>query len=354
MKKPIKPMSPAPRKAGQLALRRIPTGVSGLDAIVGGGIPEYSVNVIAGAPGCGKTTLAHQIVFANGTVKHPALYFTVLGEPTLKMLRYQQQYAFFEEAKLQGAVRFINLADVVMERDMNGVLEEITRQVVAFKPAVVVVDSFRTLARKAAAGGNDFAMQSFIQRLTQLLTCSAATTFLIGEYEREEMRDNPLFTAADGLLWMWQLVERNSVVRKLQVVKLRGQASVPGMHTIRIGNDGVQAFCRTVETAASPQPFARRKTLSLGVEELDRMMGGGIREGDSLLVAGPSGTGKSALATQFIAEGLRHGQGRDHRGLRGAAGRLRRARHGVWSGSGDAATLREAGDPLPASPRSVG
>jgi circadian clock protein KaiC len=37
-------------------------------------------------------------------------------------------------------------------------------------------------------------------------------------------------------------------------------------------------------------------------------LGGGILEGDSLLVAGPSGTGKSALATQFIAEGLRQGE----------------------------------------------
>src|SRR6202042_547746 len=53
---------------------------------------------------------------------------------------------------------------------------------------------------------------------------------------------------------------------------------------------------------------ARRQRLSLGIPELDIMLGGGILEGDSLLVAGPSGTGKSALATQFIAEGLRRGQ----------------------------------------------
>jgi len=38
------------------------------------------------------------------------------------------------------------------------------------------------------------------------------------------------------------------------------------------------------------------------------MMGGGLLKGDSLLVAGPSGTGKSALATQFIAAGLRAGE----------------------------------------------
>ncbi len=73
--------------------------------------PEYSFNIIAGSPGCGKTTLAHQFVFANATPEHPALYFTVLGEPALKMLRYQQQYEFFDVTKLNGAIRFINLSE---------------------------------------------------------------------------------------------------------------------------------------------------------------------------------------------------------------------------------------------------
>jgi circadian clock protein KaiC len=48
--------------------------------------------------------------------------------------------------------------------------------------------------------------------------------------------------------------------------------------------------------------------LSIGIPELDKMMGGGILEGDSVLVSGPSGTGKSTLATQFLTEGLRHGE----------------------------------------------
>jgi circadian clock protein KaiC len=38
------------------------------------------------------------------------------------------------------------------------------------------------------------------------------------------------------------------------------------------------------------------------------MLGGGILEGDSVLVAGASGTGKSVLATQFIAQGIRQGE----------------------------------------------
>src|ERR1700691_5331285 len=142
--------------ADKVKINKLPTGVPGLDEILGGGIPEFSFNVIAASPGCGKTTLAHQIVFANGTSKKPALYFTVLGEPALKMLRYQQQFSFFDESKLNKAVRFINLADVVLGKDLNAVFEEISRQVTALKPGFVVVDSFRTVVRKAAGGGNDF------------------------------------------------------------------------------------------------------------------------------------------------------------------------------------------------------
>jgi circadian clock protein KaiC len=77
----------AVNKPGRARIHQMPTGVRGLDEVLGGGVPEYSFNIIAGTPGCGKTTLAHQIVFANGTPQKPALYFTVLGEPALKMLR---------------------------------------------------------------------------------------------------------------------------------------------------------------------------------------------------------------------------------------------------------------------------
>src|SRR5450756_730637 len=136
----------------KVAIHKIPTGVRGLDDILGGGIPEFSFNIIAGTPGCGKTTLAHQIVFANATVKKPALYFTVLGEPALKMLRYQQQFSFFDESKLGKAIRFINLSDLVLDKDLNAVFDEITKQVTAINPGIVVVDSFRTVMRKATAG----------------------------------------------------------------------------------------------------------------------------------------------------------------------------------------------------------
>jgi len=128
-------------------IRKLPTGVPGLDEILGGGLPEFSFNLIAGAPGTGKTTLAHQIVFANATPERPALYFTVLGEPALKMLRYQQQFKFFDQEKLNTCVRFINLSELVLEKDLSDVLQAIVKEVEDVNPGIVVVDSFRTVVR---------------------------------------------------------------------------------------------------------------------------------------------------------------------------------------------------------------
>lgn len=254
----------------KVKINQLPTGVSGLDEILGGGLPEFSFNIIAGAPGCGKTTLAHQFIFANATVERPALYFTVLGEPALKMLRYQQQFTFFDAAKLNNAVRFVNLSQDLIERGLQGVLEEISKQVEAANPSIVVVDSFRTVLRSEMHNGKDMAVQTFVQQLALLLTSWEATTFLIGEYSESEVRDNPVFTVADGLFWLFQQVDRNSVVRKMQVMKLRGQASVPGLHTFRITEAGLQAFSRTLGLLGQRKTFTSVKPFPWGFRRWTR------------------------------------------------------------------------------------
>jgi circadian clock protein KaiC len=164
------------------------------------------------------------------------------------------------------------------------------------------------MVRKPQGSHTDMDLQSFIQQLALFLASWQATTFLIGEYAEDELRDNPIFTVADGLIWLRQTPERNSIVRKLQIVKLRGQASVPGLHTFRITDSGLQAFSRTFGLSGHKRNPRSQKRLSIGIPMLDSMMGGGIPEGDSVLVTGASGTGKSVLATQFIAEGIRQGE----------------------------------------------
>jgi circadian clock protein KaiC len=292
----------------RVKIHQMPTGVPGLDEIFGGGLPEYSFNIVAGAPGCGKTTLVHQFVFANASPERPALYFTILGEPAVKMLRYQQQFSFFDQSKLDSSIRFINLSQIVLEQDLGAVLEEIIKQVEAHGARIVVVDSFRTILRKAEPGATEMELQGFVQRLALHLTSWQVTSFLVGEYVETELRDNPVFTVADGLLWLFQSTERNSIVRKMQVMKLRGQESVPGLHTFRITQDGLQTFPRTFGLAQESCHTKGTRRFSIGIPSLDALMGGGIPDGSSLLVAGPSGSGKSVMASQFIAEGLIRGE----------------------------------------------
>jgi len=135
-------------------------------------------------------------------------------------------------------------------------------------------------------------------------------TFLIGEYFNETDA-NPVFTVADGLIWLRQSVQRNSMVRKLEIMKMRGQASLPGLHTFRIDATGVRVFAPAdALVAGSPglDAAARGARVQMGVPALDEMLGGGLPRGYSLLVAGPSGSGKSILAASFLAEGAHRGE----------------------------------------------
>jgi circadian clock protein KaiC len=103
----------------KVKINRLATGVPGLDDVLGGGLPEFSFNLLAGPPGCGKTTLAHQMMFALATPERPALYLTVLGEPPIKMLRYQQQFDFFDSDAINRSVRFVNLGDDTQGRRLG-------------------------------------------------------------------------------------------------------------------------------------------------------------------------------------------------------------------------------------------
>jgi circadian clock protein KaiC len=291
----------------KVSISRLKTGISGLDDILGGGLPEYSFNLLAGEPGTGKTTLAHQFMFANATPERPALFFTVLGEPAIKMLRYQQQFTFFDKDKIGTAIRFLNLSDQVMNASLEEVFAAIVSEVEKTSPGFVIVDSFRTVTRAAGVERPDFTLQNFLQRLALFLTTWQATTFLVGEYFETDKRDNPVFTIADGIVWLYQNVERNSTVRKLQVIKSRGCEPMPGLHTFRVSQHGIHTFPRLLKPKG-PALKGEPTRLKTGIPGLDEMLNGGIPEGDSVLIAGPAGSGKTIFAQQFVTHGIETGE----------------------------------------------
>jgi circadian clock protein KaiC len=294
--------------AKRVTINKLPTGVPGLDEVLGGGVPEFSFNLIAGSPGTGKTTLAQQILFNLSTPERPGLFFTVLGEPPIKMMRYQQQFGFFDPARIGRDVHFLNLSDEVLEKSLDTVLNRIVGEVERLNPSLVVVDSFRTVVRSwESPRHSELDLQHFVQRLALRLTTWETTSFLIGEFGDGEARD-PVFTVADGVLWLMNELERNSSVRKIRVTKVRGQPPLSGLHTVRINDEGVEVFPRAMNRAEMGESRGRGVRQSTGIPDLDVMMGGGIPAGDSLLITGPTGTGKTILATTFAATGVANGE----------------------------------------------
>lgn len=193
----------------KVSIVQLDTGVPGLNEALGGGLPEFSFNLLAGGPGAGKTTLVHQICFALATPERPALYITVLGEPPLKLLRYQQQFSFFNPEKINTSLRFMSVSQGVLEGGLGKVLEQIVEAVEATHPKLVIVDSFRSVIRASRSNGDterELSVDAFVQRLALHLTSWQATTFLVGEYQNAEKDDNPIFTVADGILWWNQSV----------------------------------------------------------------------------------------------------------------------------------------------------
>lgn len=297
--------------SGKVTLEKLCTGVPGLDMLLGGGLTEFSFTLIAGAPGSGKTTLAHQIMFALANAQRRALFFTVLGEPPLKMLRYQQQFSFFDMDKVGPAIRYVNLADDLRAGDFSGVLERIMREVEDFGPSLVFVDSFRSVVQTARSGNEGlWDLQHFIQELGSRMATWQATTFLIGEYTQADVEANPIITVADGMIALSHNLDEDSVVRKVRIVKMRGQAHLAGAHTLRITDDGIWIYPRVLTPVLDAYDTVADgpRKIATGIAGLDDMLHGGLPQGHTMLVSGPTGIGKTILGTRFLQAGAEQGE----------------------------------------------
>lgn len=292
----------------KVEIQLIPTGVPNLDVVLGGGIPAYSINVIAGAPGAGKSTLAQQIIFHNATAERRALHFAVLSEPLLKMVRYQQQFDFFDPDMLNTAVFLFDIGSIAVEKGLRSILETIRSKIAEVRPSFLVIDSIKALQEISSRDGR-YTSRAFLHDLSTLLAGAECTSFLVGEYAYEEMLSLPEFSGTDGILWLAQDTSQNSVVRRLQVMKCRGQAPLSGRHSFRISSSGLEVFPRALPI---PERSARARLpegrAAFGISGLDQMMSSGIPVGETCLVAGSSGTGKTLLSLHFVVEGARLGQ----------------------------------------------
>jgi circadian clock protein KaiC len=283
---------------------RIATGVRNLDDVFVGGLPEGSATVIAGPPGSGKTILTQQICFHHASADRRVLYFSTLSEPTAKTLRYLEQFSYFDAAKLEAGIRFVDLGVLLRAKGLEDTSALIMEQVKKVKPAVVVIDSFKAFDDLARSREE---LRKFSYGLAVNLMAWETTTFLLGEYSEEDIRTNPLFSIVDGLITLTQREQSGEQQRFMRVVKMRGTAHNRDEQSFVIKSSGVEIFAPRV-TLQREDRGASQDRCKTGISKLDQLLGDGIPRGSSLLVGGVAGTGKTALLLEFLYRGARAGE----------------------------------------------
>lgn len=283
------------------------TGDPAFDRILGGGIPAQSVVIIAGEPGSGKTVFTLQMLFHAARRGKKCLYFTTLSEPALKVLRYMQLFDFFDAEQLDKHVIFIDLSSY-LRNGAEKTLEEIAARVEKHEPSFVAIDSFRALGELLRSQMG--VARPFIYDLAVQTTGWGATTLLVGEYTQEEFSSFAEFAVADGIVRLGSERQELTSVREMEVLKLRGAAYASGRHFFDITKAGVSFYPRVsapadTQVQPSAKPGARAP---IGIEGIDELLGGGLPRGSTTVIQGGTGTGKTLISLQFLAEGARRGE----------------------------------------------
>ncbi len=297
-----------------------PTGVPNLDAVLGGGLISGALALIVGPPGSGKTTLANQLAFAAAHQGRRAVVVSAISEPTSKLIAHLRTFDFFDESLIGDSVQFLSLGQYLSEglAATSEALIDIARKAHA---DVVVLDGFRGVR------GSDMDLQAarqFLYDVGSTLSVFGVTSIITSEADPRDPAFFPESTTADIIIGLHYDLIGVQQWRALEIVKMRGAQPLSGLHSIHLSTSGLVVYPRlasrvsTRTEASEPdaamvedarkEAAARPARVSLGIPEIDALLGGGLTRGSSTLVAGSLGTGKTILALHFAVAGLREGE----------------------------------------------
>lgn len=280
------------------------TGVAGLDAILSGGLPRGRLYLVQGSPGAGKTTLGLQFLLEGTKRGEKGLYITLSEtQSELEAVAASHGWSLDGIAVLEldpGAADLhadsqqtvFPTAEVELGETMRTLLDEVTR----IDPGRVVFDSLSEI-RLLAQSALRYRRQ--ILALKHYFAGSSATVLLL-----DDLTSEPdvlqLQSLAHGVIELEQTAQSyRADRRRLRVTKLRGVGFHTGYHDFDIERGGLCVYPRLV--ASDHRPGFEAGCVSTGLAGLDALLGGGLDRGTSLLLTGPPGTGKSALASQIVA-----------------------------------------------------
>ncbi|HWN82641.1 MAG TPA: ATPase domain-containing protein [Candidatus Udaeobacter sp.] len=294
-----------------LAPARVGTGIEGLDDILAGGFTEHRLFLIEGAPGSGKTTLATQFLFEGVRRGEPVLYVT-LSETEDELHEMARSHGWSldgitirelvpsEESLLpDDQYTMFHPSEVELSETTKSVLADVERTA----PRRVVFDSLSELRLLA---GNPLRFRRQILALKQFFTGRQCTVLLLDDLVGSEP-DMQVHSLAHGVVRLEQLCpEYGAERRRLSISKFRGSNFRGGYHDFVILKGGIRVFPRLV--ASEHEAVSGMETLPSGLGQLDALLGGGMHRASSTLIMGAAGTGKSTIASQFVAAAAERGQ----------------------------------------------
>ncbi|TPL99764.1 ATPase domain-containing protein [Mesorhizobium sp. B2-3-10] len=287
-----------------------PTGVPGLDYVLRGGYARYRSHLIEGRPGSGKTTLGLQFLIEGVAAGETCLYIT-LSESKRELLAVATRHGWtldgivilelvppelsLDPSQLQTLV---HSSDLELGETVRSALAEIE----TLKPDRVVFDSLSEI-RLLSQGSLRYRRQ--VLALKSFFLLNDATVLLLDDLTAEH-DDFNLHSISHGVIRMEQLSPiYGSERRRLRVIKMRGVEIRGGFHDFVIRPGGVIVFPRLV---AAEHEEGLHGPPALSDSSVDALMGGGLARGTSTLLIGPSGVGKSTIASSYGHAALLRGE----------------------------------------------
>jgi circadian clock protein KaiC len=286
------------------------TGIEGLDDILGGGFARGRLHLIQGAPGAGKTTLALQFLLA-GAARHESGLLISLSETEEELRASASSHGWsLDPIHIHDVSALEQLASLDFQQSVFQPAEieltETTRKLLALveeiKPARVVFDPITELRLLA---GDPMRYRRQILALKQAFTGYGSAVLLI------EDRVDPEQSAASLVHSIVELEQEalgfGRDQRRVRVQKVRGSPFREGFHDLSIDVGGVRVYPALVAAEHRRRRFIAQQ-VSSGLPALDGLLGGGLDEGTSTLLIGPSGIGKSSVAVQYACAAAGRGE----------------------------------------------
>ena len=292
-------------------ITRCSSGCSGLDDVLGGGLPVGHVYLVEGEPGTGKTTLAIQFV-AEGLRNGEKVLYVTLSESRTELLTVARLHrvnvdglAILEvrpseqDLKPEGQYTVFHPAEVELNDRVQTIMTEVDRQ----KPDRLVIDALSEV-RMLAKDPLRYRRQILSLKEYAPENC----TVLLLDDRTSRYADLELHSIVHGVVSMSRVSrEYGKTMRRIEVTKLRGSAFREGFHDYLIRSGGVVVFPRLI--ASEYEDVGEdRSTASSGIPELDKLAGGGLGRGTSTLLIGPAGCGKTTLAMRWLTTAADRGE----------------------------------------------